>query len=1256
MAGVQGPETGQTPPTPEQAAAERLQAYIQQKAQQIREAFQRSVREFRDKFNEIKPQADEVEAMEQEGRETAGDPTNEAESTSKNKELQTNTWSQETLKLLKEAPDRNQLYDDLGLDPNSRRVLNALADTIQQHPADAKGMTYLYKLINKTLNNNIQNPLNAVSRDEFKNLGRLNPILHNQLGVSLVNAARQGNIDRRQIQKFIEERNREVQGVVQEGALGSTRYGELAFLDMFERLETDEARRAVELFRGIESTNVDDFLVYYRRYLREITEGIRTREQNRPENQRLNVEQIQKEAEEQIVHNIHESILYVTNQIYSTTLAQHPELNFDQTAAQHGTSFAPPDRIFNEAVFGKLSRLADNAKDYKGTIPLNLLNYRRRATLSYNETLEREIETEVPTAQLEKVGISKFTESLREIAQIEKGALRFQYNLMWLIHHPQGADQGGIFGTIQRFATENIKTETIDQLYILPHNELIQAGIMSLEPMYERMFLRHDWHKSPKLETELFEQLTPAEIKARDQLLEFYSDRPAWAVNRALYHARLMSFGKELKLHLLSSYADPYLKPEGSSTYLGEGIFAKNSTFDIWEGAKRWGKGTDAYINGLPTMAWSGKPNKYHPVEDQDDSEKRWRDSFTHGLMSYFENKHLREFNPMMSLHNVTRMGGVDGYGGWRMKYSYMHWLDKLINIKNHKLDLSQENDQLFVEGWKTIENIGTNVLKHYTEEYVSGADQESFIKHQTKYKEFFQFLYKRYFSNGIGKSMYSDTINNEQKFWEHISEQITKTDKKYMTKATVTDILNTHIYNALTVVLSERMPSALLLMEKKRSSQNGATLKQELLEEFVHGDNARWKQGNETEHDIFENKWEKALDDLIFVQQVARIESIRDMKDAVRQAILADDPNKHGVLFGNLARNESSIRYKIDSEYLVRILNRRYANDPQRAQRVQRAKEFYDRMMEKMKQKPKEGKLEMTWSQEFELDENGEVKKDEHDRPIRNILYDKKKYEEAGEWTKKRGNWFADTWKSYGFGMQFTADTAGQFMDRSATGEETIARTAEACKVVAEATKNYVAGGGFLEGMNGAVRNGRKSWDELHKGIADVYKSAKSEDTDKAKEITRNLVNWAVMGLRRDDRARNPAGRLKFQMERRKTSIASVKVGEGPAFDWDADDIYDFVLMFTEKHILSQYTREEDKQYKEVHLKGIKKVIAKITGKEYVRDYSREVLSGEAVRKMNRAGKSEVFQEHFLPAMGLAVIALAFVIMKKALEEEEKQ
>lgn len=1224
--------------TVEAVPEQQVREYKEQMRQHITEAFAEAA-EFVAEFNTHQEDAEAVQQIDVTGERASGNPLSEAPRTPRNREIQTQVWTQTTLDLLRPTPASQQFLDTLALDPASLGVINVMRDqfSTEDLQESTKGLSYVYKTLHRALNNQVTNPLEILSNEDFRNLSKINPPLHQKLATILIESARQQRIDRDVIRAFQETRQQEIPSRL----MGS--YTEQEFKNLFNDADPDSTR-AMDFYEAIQYENVNQFMSYYQKKVSEkIGDPPRmTRE----------------EAEKAVTIDIHKTLEYIVNTIFSTTLAQPPEKDFDATARELGKYMADPIRVFDEELSGKLSRLVDKAERFHGRLPANLYAYKRESRKSYNPDTGRVEEVKVPVAELSRVEESSdFFESLRQIAVTEQKALKFQFNIGFLIQHPAAPDKGGVMGQIAQYA-KTLETEAIDNLYILPNHELIQVAVIGLEQQYERLFSRNNWKKTEDLFKEVFKRMPRAEEKTLKQMMDNFLKRgySAWEIRRAFYHGRLMAFGKEFMFHLLSSYADPNLTGEGQATYTGEGTFADNSVYDIAEQSKRWGDVADAYTVGLLMLPWNIHMKEFHPVPLKKEGEERWKECQDDGMMGFFDHKDFGKdgYNsiPLQAVHNYTRMGGVDGYGGWRTKFPYIQWLyggegeTGLINKKNYGFQLDGTDQDALVKGWKSVENIGVNVLRNFHESFLKTP--QAFAKNKTgeyeyldKYESFFKFLYRRYFQDGVGQALYAD-IHSEQDYWKKIQQDIFSKNNKTLSAAMRIDLIEKHVYNAMTVTLYERHPLKFVDIEKKRSSQNGVTMRQELLKKFVEGkrgENGIWKRPGESEDFVIEEKFEAALDDIAYVEQVKRLEATEQIQTKLKQA---QDKSKLGILFGDLNRDESEIDYKVNEESIRRILTERYEGELDAQEKIQRALEMYQTISEKVRIKPEEGGKEKKWQQS-----------------------NRQMYNKARNHIDNRITWFSDVWRIGQFGRHFTADSAGEFMNRTAAGEGLISRTAEASQVISEATKNYLVGAGgmdsLLSGLSDAVRNGRGGWETLYKGIAQVYNSAKLEDKDHAKAITKDLINWALMGMRRDSSAETELAKIPFQIRREKTSIAAAKVDEGPAYDWDRRDRFDFVSLFTQKGILSQYTSEDDKRYKQVRPEenSLERLFHTVIGTEatpeLMRDFEHEV-SGEAVRAMNNASKKEIFIRHGLTAIGLVAVALMFMMMKKAMEEETKQ
>lgn len=1000
----------------------------------------------------------------------------------------------------------------------------------------------------------------------------------------------------------------------------------------FERLFLDSSgdpdkKEAYAFHEAIKSSNPDEIAKYF---------------QDKVDQKKLEKNIPESEAAKLVTADIHKIVLYTVNTIYSTTLSKAPKEPFENLVRADQVGYVNADNVFTETVTGALNRLMDSAQS-KGDMSAgpDFYVHDRRSQPSYNPERRKIETTTVPVAELTKTSLTKFIDSLREMAENEKGALAYQFNLRYLFENPQGADKGGVFGSIKEYAKKNLRTETIDNLYIFPGNDLIQAAVMSLEPMYKKLFAQYDWRKDPAMQTQFLEKLRPAEKKAEDQLLAYFKgEKKPWEIRRALNHARLLSFGKEFSFQALASYADPYLKDSGDQTYIGEGALANNAVFDIMAAAKQWGSGDPIIVN-LPYMPQNIMLNDkdFNPLEIAKDGQERWGKSFEHGELAYYDSDIFRNSKPIISITNMTKMGGVDTYGGWRVKSTYMHWLHDMVDQKTGNLKMNTPD--ALVNGWKSLENIGTNVLKNYADSflYEDGIKPGYYSDNEAQFEQFFKFLHTRYFKDGVGKSLVGE-ITDSTAFWNKVKREMTANGATG--GANQKEVVKKYVYDALTVALFERMPTEFVYMERRRASQNGVTLQSELQEEFIgtQQNKGKWTQDVNSEDgfsDALTRKWDVANDDLIYVQQRARMSSIEKMKE-----IQARERNssKLGALYGDLSKDRSEeVKYAVTPEFIEEQLRRKYERDPPDPDvegKVSRAKDLYLSIFRRMQEKPEEGELEKKWYTE-----------------------DRSKYQKVrNEHITTRSRWFANTWKNNDFGMQFTTSEAGQFLNRSATGDELVSRTADACFVISESTKNFMAGGGMLEGISSAVRKGKEGWEDLYKGVSEVYTAAKSEDVERAKGLVRQLVNWQILALRRDRRYVGFSGELDARLGRKRTSLASTKVDAGGvAYDFRDHDIAEYVGLYTAKNILPGYSDEKKKLYKEIPPSWIEKTVARVTGRDakgrIVRDYENE-SAGEAILRMHKAARPEVLKKNLPTFMGLLALAIIWAYLQKAVQEAE--
>lgn len=1074
---------------------------------------------------------------------------------------------------------------------------------------------------------------------DFEEISRENPDAARALREALKESAREGKLpgitEQNIEQKFVVQAEHatalspeDLQKQLQQQQQSYDRNdGQL--LNMLGKDPTPQAREAAAFYASIDKPA--DFKNFYKEKLKQKLGGLDP--DTAPKN-------LLEEASKKVSAEITEHIIFTVNRIYSEVLAQQTDDAFKRKAQESGSMYDNAQSRYS-SFFNKLNSLGDQMgyDEMKGT-PFYKITQEGRE--EYNPDRQRVESHGIPKATLQQTSLKEFTERLKEIAKLESGLLEYGFNFNLLINNGPDPEKG-FFGQVRSYAERNLNSESFDMMYALPYNEVIESARISLEQMYKRMFAKYEWKKVPELGSEMFDTLNQAERKTLNELIDNYlhnSDEtkriPEWAIKRAFYHARMEFFGKDFMFQLMTSYADPNSNVHGEASYKSEGVFASNSMFDRMEAAKRW-QSDDPELKGMVYMPKNKLIENFDHKKIIDRGRKLFLQSFDDGELSYFEDEYFDGTTPIIAEHNMTRTGGIDALGGWRLRAAYTPWIADIVDLGNERIKMvdgvqtkdpgevrMQVGQDVLVKGWKNVENIGVNILKNFSEQYLFGntanfAIENGKPKHGAQYEEFFKFLHKRYFSEGVGTAF--SGAENEESFMKNIKKILSNTSTKPSEKAAQ---LQSITQQALTVALYERTPLEFMFMEKRRSSQNGVTLQSEMMDHFVGQGSNKW--------DL--SKWDATLDDLIFVQQEARVESIKDM-DKIRE----NDPRGTN-LYGDFDQGTSQVLggrgYKIDESYIRQKLTEKFGND---TERIERSVEFHKELTEKVKQKPSKGNLELKWEKN-----------------------DKSKAKRARENMKERVVWFNDAWKDYKFGMTFTGDTAGQFMNRAATGPETVARGAGYCQFTAEVVKNAMNPG--AEGMMwDTAKNVGRSGDfsGIPKFLSAIKTPIKGEDGDLASEVTAEMFQETLLILRRDTAATKLFGREAYSVAKRKTSIAASFVEEGTAYDLDAEGVGRVVSNVLAKAVIPKHTKPDKRVYREIKAseKGISGKIANSiykfsTGKDLMlkqRDWARE-MSGDAIEHFANAGNWVQFKKSFIPNTLMVFFALSVLFGKKGMED----
>lgn len=906
---------------------------------------------------------------------------------------------------------------------------------------------------------------------------------------------------------------------------------------------------------------------------------------------------------------------------------------------------------------------------------------------------------ETESMELRESSYKEFLENMYLSIDAEKDLLETGINFNYLMSTGQTQEQQSFFQQAAQYAKQTLPANRLDELYKLPFADLVEAAKIQLSSYYKKKMAMNHWRKDPEVLLGLFENMNEVESEALKDMIHNFGDMPEWVIKRAIIHARMHLSLVNLEIHALSSYAHATINDLANPTYRDQAL--KNlEVFRTWYGAEMW-QVTDAYVKG---MAFMPQPNRDWYIEDwvHEDITAEGRDiydqSFLLGNMAVVDRKNYNEkMLPNIMELNPMGNGGVEIQLGWRMKYAMYPWLQDMLDPLNNEnqLDLSTAKDpeQRALEyGWKRIENISANMLKIYRDEFLWGYENAYMketdgggVKQEKHYENFFKFLYRRYFKDGLGKDGFYPDVNSDQEFWEkkirpilHRKAQPGKGESMKSAKnrnldskiGDLKDIVN----NALTIVAFERVPMDFVFMESTTRSQNGVTLLAELQDHF-----------HKTEGTTVQ-ELDNAFDDILFVQQKARTTSIEQMNDHIRQQTDNNDEVKtlYGESVASLKEDRSDIEiiegqqkkgYALDSDVIEKVLEKKYQgisnmSEEEKARRIRRALDVYKQIKKRMAEKPQENphavnpdltdtRLKMKMKQDGISDASPAVKA----RYLDDLRAKFAKYRE--EKITNRLNWSKGEVIGAQSGMPIN-DTAYQYLELVRGGRDMVQRSISAIASMQERYKNDVAGGGLLSALKKYYR--KEDLEALHELITEMRTSIKDEDEDQANQMAMRVLENAMNVMRINSEAENFLVEAQYMTQHRLRSAFSTVVKEGPEYPLHREDRYRIVTDFLHYAQFPKRTPESAKVYETVPSyqerwadKGwigeqVGKVADMLFGTQdgnVVRNKWAE-MSGDGLRDREIANIAHLIMREGPKYMILVALAVLILAAKRGFEENE--
>ena len=333
-------------------------------------------------------------------------------------------------------------------------------------------------------------------------------------------------------------------------------------------------------------------------------------------------------------------------------------------------------------------------------------------------------------------------------------------------------------------------------------------------------------------------------------------------------------------------------------------MFAFDSAGTVTDN-KHWGRGTrvlpawykDGDDFGGPDVDPTGKTENLDHTIPMGALIQFGTGDFGH-FLTYTDEHYNGTETKAMTPFNLFQTGSDDNYRGWRQisksigNVSTTLW-DRVPYKDEVKLSSEYKGDDVYSLIWKSLENVGINYVRSWMEPILKiKFDASKQIVGAEKYKHFMKFLYRRYFAEGVGKTLinnYADfaNIGSDEAFWAAFDSAAKKAGDKG-----ADSILQNVLYVAYTTMLAERNPLTLMNKVTRWTTQTGTTVYDQVREKYFK--------------DLKEDQFAEVRHDLIAVQMEARDKVTEQIKENRKDWESTGTLDRN--IYGDFSKDRSSV------------------------------------------------------------------------------------------------------------------------------------------------------------------------------------------------------------------------------------------------------------------------------------------------------------------------------------------------------------
>lgn len=770
----------------------------------------------------------------------------------------------------------------VGLDMAGRTTLNNLLTSLENPENDISSQTapYVYKIIQRAVNNRFANPLEALSENELKHLYAINDVIHKKVSQALAQAAQESRIDAAEIQRF--KAREEARAERGEG----TDFEQEWIRDNLNKYYDESDKPILKALY-----NVKEFDQFVQRTRREI-------ERDLEDERRLGRVFDADEADRRISDRIQTQFVLLFSKLYRRVDIETPTIPFEEVIR---SGLYSAIETVSHTLKSRLELLAEAIEREGADVSHDLRNMRFFKLYSEERIGEKEIMVEgkpvmqqqvrmIPSARSTEVKAKEFINMVYIQVGHEIETKAYLHNIGVIFSQPAGKD--GVFWPAVAGYAERMKSSEIDNIMNLPDKDIFMTGFRLYTKYVEEAFAQVDWvHQTNMFTPDLMENTSKIERRVYEDLQKMFPDRigrDEWRLRRAMTIAKGLARGIFFSEIEDGSWADPALNEKGEPSYgsYGRNDSAPYNALNPLHHFLRW---QSEQVGNMPLVFCpvSGvDPNFYINYDHRKlwNLMKAFQESFLKG------NEALRKKSPdqrlfMEILINVAKMGGLQSRGGWRNDFAYEGW----IHYKSTEDSTRKRSVVNYYETWRSIENIGYELLfdfvvrkanqddlllerpsqdaaraaaeKELREEIEKKVDEE--IKQGnisyndrdrvigermedrlpgrqnkklrenaediTDRKKFFEYIYKKYINPGVADADIADRLAEEV---NRMKTEVKGTIDEFIKKGIMQEAdkekeitREAHrrlMYRALVGVIRDRMPTKFVRIERDRFTKDG--------------------------------------------------------------------------------------------------------------------------------------------------------------------------------------------------------------------------------------------------------------------------------------------------------------------------------------------------------------------------------------------------------------------------------------------------